>query len=257
MESKCAGSLLLSLLLGLLQTNQRSRLVPLGAEEDQDGHFVVGQVVEARLDDHESLPSTFMATRCVFLSTAPTNRDDLVGESVLQVPANDALLVHGKLNDLVDLRLRGLGDHGEHAQARATPRSVSSRRNRRSGRPGRSTARPTRPVDRRSRRCRYRRSRFRRSRSRRLRRCSRNSRRPWPSSPRPRPCPRPPTARPPSARIAPVPAWREAVPAGEVAIDGGPRPAADELAVGESSAAAGATVLPPGPRMAAPPATLV
>ena len=141
----------------------------------------------------ESLPSSLQGHRWVFLSTAPTTGMTLSARKSWRLPRIDALLVHGELDDLVGLRLRGFGDHGEHAQGEPLFVLRASGRNRRSGRPGRSTARPRRPADRRSRRCRLRRSRSRRSRSRPRRRSSRSSCRPWPRLPWPRPWRRRPT----------------------------------------------------------------
>ena len=44
--------LLLPLILRLLEADQGPSLLAVGAKMDQDGHFVVGQVVEPRLDDY-------------------------------------------------------------------------------------------------------------------------------------------------------------------------------------------------------------
>ena len=187
----------------------------------------------------ESLPSIFTATRCVFLSTAPMTGITLSASAVVEVSANDAFLVDGKLDDLVGLGLCRFGNHRVHSQGQ--PLFVLGRLAGickllglvivllgRSNRLvavidsvifvghvpavvviGSFTAATTVAA------CRA----------------------PAPRGPG-RGCHRP-LARPPSAGITAVPARREGSPAGIGAIDGRPSLAADELPIDKGCAAAG------------------
>ena len=104
------------LLFRLLQPDQRPPFLPVGAEMHQHRHFVVRQVVKAGLHDDGVVALHLHAHALRLLVNGPDQRRNLVGEEVVEVAANDAVLVDGQLDDFVGLGLRRLSDYGEHAQ---------------------------------------------------------------------------------------------------------------------------------------------
>src|SRR5262245_36506679 len=82
---------------------------------NQSGGLVVGQVVEARLQYHGVISLELDGDSLRRLVDRAGDRQGLVGEVVVEVAANDAILVDSELERLVGGGLT-LGDDGEDPQ---------------------------------------------------------------------------------------------------------------------------------------------
>ena len=84
---------MLFLAFRLFQSDQGPSLLAVGAEMDQQRHLVVGQVVEARLDDHRIIALDLEGDSLGLLIDRASHGHNLVGKRVLKITANDTILV--------------------------------------------------------------------------------------------------------------------------------------------------------------------
>ncbi len=107
--------LLFSLIGRLFQTNKRSCFPLRRAKVHQYGDFVIGQVVQPGFHNQGVIPFDLDSNPLCFLVDRPEDWGYRIGDEVLEVSANSALLAESQLNDLVRVGL-SIGDDRKDSQ---------------------------------------------------------------------------------------------------------------------------------------------